>query len=88
MGSLKASTLAVSESAFDCNHLAPQKYAWKCRAAGHTTWQTVQHRRQPRGCTECEQEKRILVEPSLPDRQTSKGVRLTGRTPSESSDSS
>ena len=43
-----------------------KKYAWKCLVAGHSTWQTVQHRRQSRGCTECERKERILVKAPLP----------------------
>jgi hypothetical protein len=43
-----------------------KKYAWRCLATGHTTWQTVQHRRQSRGCTECEREDRILLKPPMP----------------------
>lgn len=43
-----------------------RKYAWKCLVAGHTTWQTVQHRRQSRGCIDCEREVRILVKPPTP----------------------
>ncbi|WP_426516779.1 zinc-ribbon domain-containing protein [Diaminobutyricibacter sp. McL0618] len=39
------------------------KFHWRCLAANHLTHQTVQHRRQSFGCTECDQDDRILAKP-------------------------
>lgn len=36
------------------------KYAWKCKAAGHVTHQSVPRRLKSKGCTECRPEERIL----------------------------
>ncbi|MFJ3490609.1 zinc-ribbon domain-containing protein [Leifsonia aquatica] len=49
--------------ALEPNEVFPSdtKFHWLCLEAGHHTHQTVQHRRQSRGCIECEPEKRILV---------------------------
>jgi hypothetical protein len=37
---------------------------WKCKAAGHTTQQSVDHRQKSKGCVECTPSARQLARPS------------------------
>jgi hypothetical protein len=37
------------------------RFWWRCLEAGHVLQQTVQHRRQSAGCTDCQKEDRILI---------------------------